>query len=314
MCNLIASACAHPTHRQSILTLLVCYLFTSSAASAAPAGELDPSFGSNGRLTVHLAGDNEGWIVAQQLDGKLVIGGATLSTDNGFLDYAVVRLMSDGSVDDGFGTAGTTIIDFTGSDDVATSIAVQPDGKILLAGTSEKGTEPFDFDFSLARLNPDGSPDVTFDDDGLVTLDLGGDDDIIFGMILLTSGEIVVAGTTNTNDDYDAVFARFTSTGMLDATFGSGLIAGTVVVDTNGSQDNLFAITRHSDGGLLGCSLSGPTAFNASDASMLAVRLNSNGTVDTTFGTDGIALVADDTATSAAATCVAMPDGSRGRS
>ena len=155
--------------KMAVASLLATVLCTG-AALAAPGGELDATFGENGRLTFQEA--SLGGAVLQQPDGKLlVLAGYAASFTDG-LDFAVLRLHPDGSRDESFGETGRVAIDFAGSFDYVTRIALQPDGKIIAAGASTDATGS---DFALARFNPDGSIDSTFDGDGLVTLDLGGD-------------------------------------------------------------------------------------------------------------------------------------------
>lgn len=283
-------------------------VLAAGPALGAPAGELDATFGENGRLTISLAGDSFGWAVAQQADGKLLIGGATDVAGTG-ADFAIIRLNANGTRDNSFDGDGVATIDFAGFDDIASSFAVQPDGKIITAGFADVGAVNIEYDFALARLNADGTPDLTFNGNGRVTLDVGGSDDYIVGVVLLGNGQIVVAGSSDVNGDYDAVFARFNANGSLDTNFGT---SGTTLVDSsaNGSQDQPFWLTvQPLDGKFIACGPNVPTPYNATNGQMLAVRVNTGGTVDTGFGTNGVALVPTGTTLGAALSCVAMPDG-----
>ena len=278
-------------------------LLAAGSALGAPGGELDAAFGENGRAFVQLANASLGMSVAQQADGKLLIGGASFTTSGGS-DFAVVRLNADGTRDNSFGGSGNGVltVDFFQGDDEAVSFAVQPDGKILLAGWAFEA----DYDFALVRLNRDGSLDSTFGGDGRVTLDLGGFDEQVSGMVL-SNGKIVVAGFTDANGDYDLVFARFNTNGSVDTSFGVG---GTTLVDTGTNHDQAFAMTQQPDGKFIACGLSTPFPYDLTNGAMLAVRANGNGSVDTSYGSNGVALAQTATLLGGARSCAALQDGS----
>ncbi len=291
-------------------------MLAAAPAAAAPQGELDESFGQHGRLLDplrHGAGDHSvGWAIAQSpADGKILVAGHALAPDLAFA-FMVVRLNPDGSPDPAFGTNGAAKIDFDVSEDIATALAVLPDGRILVAGHRASFSEQagWDQDLALARLNPDGSPDATFGTGGLVTRNLGGRGDSAAGIVLLGDGKFVVAGTTDAGGTLDVVFARFEANGSPDTTFGTSAIAGATVVDAGGGQDQAFAMTQQADGKLVACGLSVPDLSSWNGSAMLAVRLNPDGTPDRGFGAGGAALAGTATAISSAQGCVAMPDGS----
>jgi uncharacterized delta-60 repeat protein len=289
-----------------------CSVLLASPAFAAPGGELDARFGENGRLRVTLADPALGFAVAQQGDGKLLIGGATLTAANG-ADFAIVRLNADGTRDIAFGPSGNGVatVDFLQFEDAAVSIAVQPDGKIIAAGWADMGTAFVDYDFAMARFNADGLLDNTFDGDGRVTLSVGGGDDSISGMVLLGNGQIVVAGMSDVNGDYDTVFARFNADGSLDTTFGTGGTGITLVDSASGTaHDQPFSMTQQPDGKFIACGLSAPAPYDATNGAMLAARANADGTVDTTYGNNGVALVQTATVLGTAVSCASLTDGS----
>ncbi|MET0658400.1 MAG: hypothetical protein ABW110_09635, partial [Steroidobacteraceae bacterium] len=160
-------------------------LSIAGPAFAAPSGELDAAFGDNGRATIQLVNSSLGMSVTQQDDGKLLIAGASF-TESGGSDFAVIRLNADGTIDDTFGSSGngSVTVDFFQGDDEAMSVVVQPDGRVLLAGWALATG----YDLALARLSPDGSLDNTFGVTGKVTLDHGGSDEQVSGMLLLDNG------------------------------------------------------------------------------------------------------------------------------
>src|ERR1051325_2871341 len=136
-----------------------------------------------------------------------------------------------GDLDPSFNSSGKTTTDFFHQDDLASGVAVQSDGKIVVAGAtfiSDTNT-----DFALARYNPDGSLDTTFDSDGKVTTDFFNDIDLALGVIVQPSdGKIIAVGTAVkfVTDHYETYYAlaRYQTNGALDLTFG---INGKVTTD-----------------------------------------------------------------------------------
>jgi len=293
---------------------LLATMLSAGAALAAPGGELDATFGENGRLTIkearldgHAIYQQARSAILQQPDGKLLVAGQATSSTNGF-DFAVLRINPDGSLDESFGTNGRVMIDFAGFDDFATELALQADGKIIAAGTSTSATGS---DFAFARLDTDGSIDATLDGDGLVTLDLGGGYEQVRGILLLEDGQLVITGRTYANDNMDMAFARFDTDGALDPTFGTGPIAGTTLIDASDANgegfqnDEPFWITRQVDGKYVACGVADTDYWDYA-GNMVAVRVNPDGSIDTGFGINGVSRIETDGWANA---CISMPDG-----
>ncbi|MEI6200176.1 MAG: delta-60 repeat domain-containing protein, partial [Actinomycetota bacterium] len=155
----------------ALLTVLsiTCLGLASSTASAAenvPQSIVDSTFGKDGNVITNLGGSDVANSTAIQQDGKIIVAG---HSDN---DFALARYNTGGDLDTSFDTDGTVTTNFGGTD-YGYSVAVQTDGKIILAGFSNVNGN---YDFALARYNTDGSLDTSFDTDGTVTTDLGGDD------------------------------------------------------------------------------------------------------------------------------------------
>ena len=283
--------------------LLAAAIF-AGPAHGAPGGELDATFGENGRLTIQEA-DYAGTIL-QQPDGKLLVAGHFESSGWGTFHMAVLRLHPDGSLDGSFGNNGMATIDF-GPYNFATGLALQADGRIIVAGWSigDNGA-----DFALARLNTGGSLDATFGGDGLVTLDLGGDEGVR-GILLLQDGQLLVTGARYEDGNADMAFARFNADGTLDTTFGTGPVAGTTLVDASGANDERFQndepfwITRQVDGKYVACGVA-DTDYWDYVGSMVAVRVNPDGSIDTGFGINGVSRIETE---GWANTCLSRPDG-----
>jgi uncharacterized delta-60 repeat protein len=295
----------------------ISFLLASTVASVAvgaPHGELDGTFGTNGRVVL-------GWpfeetfgaaVVQQPLTGRLIVAGSTYVWETGRYDFLVVGLQPDGSPDPAFGQNGQALLDFGDGQQITTDVAVLNDGKILLAGWS--GTTHVtasaivnDHDLVLVRLNPDGSVDSTFGSGGRVTLDLGGANDYIADVAVLPDGKIVAAGGSNLDGDFDVVFARFDANGVLDTSFGGNPIAGATRVDLGGSEERTHSMVRQPDGKLIAC---GHSTRSSTDVvgTMFAVRLNEDGVIDETFGTEGVSLLTNDSLRESGR-CLAMPGG-----
>ncbi|WP_457967062.1 type I secretion target [Pseudomonas sp. R4-84] len=140
-------------------------------------GSLDSSFGTDGLVDTQVAGLAAS--VTVQADGKILLAGGGEQNGSGF-DFKIIRLNQDGTLDTSFGNAGVAVIDLTGDRDMARDITVLADGKILVAGQS---TYFGNADFSLIRLNPDGTLDTTFGalDGVLPGIDGGRGDDVLSG-------------------------------------------------------------------------------------------------------------------------------------
>ena len=251
-----------------------------------PDGTLDPAFGTGGVSQVDIDGAyDEGLSVALQTDGKLVVAGRG-DHPGGNTDFALARLLPNGARDATFGWGGVVMTDFQGLSDNALAVAVQPDGKIVAAGFA---TSPrTGSDFALARYNPNGSRDATFGWGGLVMTDFSGKTDAITKMFIQPDGRIVGTGlawSTHTGN-YDFAVMRYNANGSADPGFGWG---GRVTRDFFGDKDVGWASLLLSDGKIL----VGGYALNPSNGSLDAalMRLNPNGSLDTTFapyGTPGL--------------------------
>ena len=174
-----------------------------------PIGTLDPTFGSGGIVTTDVG--DYCTTVAIQSDGKIVVAGTGIYVG----DFALARFNTDGSLDTGFGADGKVTTDF-GSHDTPRSVAVQEDGKIILAGSSAG-------DFAIARYNHNGSLDPGFGAAGKVTTDFGASE-TGNSVAVQDDNKIVAAGYSSLGSELGSnfVLARYNSDGSLDTGFGSG--------------------------------------------------------------------------------------------
>lgn len=241
-----------------------------------PNGALDPSFGSGGTATLlNPSYAMNPTAVVVQPDGKIVVAGwASLETD----DFLVLRVNANGAIDGSFGSGGYRTTDFSGQSDKASGVVVQPDGMVVVAGTSTVGG---DTDFSVARFTTGGSLDPGFSGDGKIVIAFGGDDDC-HDVALQEDGKIVVVGDGSDSFpeyDKDVCIARLNPNGTLDNSFG-----GTGKTTPGlGGYDGGGAVAIQSDGKIVVVGFTDPTDPNGKLA-----RFNPDGTPDTSLDGDGI--------------------------
>lgn len=202
-------------------------------------GSLDPTFGSNGRVTTAVGFLNDhANSVAVQGDGKIVVGGySQVSAEPYTVHFSLVRYNIDGSVDPGFGKGGGVITPDQNVVNQGLSLAVQPDGKIVLAGNSGG-------DFAFVRYNPDGSIDQSFGTNGKAVVP---NTSTVYSIAIQPDGKIVAAGTSYNGTNNDFALVRLESNGSLDPSFGNN---GRVVTSVHG-DDRAYAVAIQSDGRLV---------------------------------------------------------------
>ncbi len=269
-------------------------------------GTLDTSFGTGGVVTATIATQTfAATSVALQQDGRVLVTGYTCVTDSSPASgvpasgeqVVLLRYGGDGSVDPSFGSAGQ-VITSAGSGARAYALALQPDGKIVVAGPVSNGTGS---DFLVARYNTDGSLDTTFGSAGMATTavspylpgTIGPVASDPYAVFIQADGKIVVTG-----DMYEyrgvlyygrSLVVRYNSDGSLDSSFGSG---GIVVSSFDPPPTSLVwwseateAAALQADGKLL---VAGGASNFGGRFSGLIARYNGDGTLDTTFGSGGV--------------------------
>jgi uncharacterized delta-60 repeat protein len=242
-------------------------------------GDLDLSFDTDGMQTIFVGPSVDvGRSVVVQPDGKIIVAGySDFSSVN--VDFSVARFNPDGSVDNSFDFDGKQSTSFTPGRDYGYAMALQADGKVVVAGYF--GSD-YHENFGVVRYNSDGSLDNSFDLDGMVTYDFGGRRDFCYGMAIQSDGKLVLAGesTDSGNFEYDFAMIRLNINGTVDSSFG---IAGQVLTDFSGSYDRCNAIViQHWDGKII---LGGNSNGSASDFAL--ARYNTNGSLDHSFDFDG---------------------------
>ena len=193
---------SRPTKTLRLLAASTCAAVLASAPTAAAApGDLDPAFGTGGIVLTPFGSDDYVRDVALQPDGKTVAAGA--GWDGAKYRFALARYNAAGSLDPSFGAAGKVLTGI-GSTALAQAVALQPDGKIVAAGHAYSGGSP---EFALARYNADGSPDASFDGDGVATTPIGTDA-IAWDVVAEPDGGIVVAGQARISGSERFALAR----------------------------------------------------------------------------------------------------------
>jgi len=238
-------------------------------------GALDPTFdpvGMDGKVTTDfgMGNDDSASFLGVQTDGKILVAGYV--SDGLQTDFGLVRYNANGTRDTSIGNSGRIITDFNGKGDLATCLAIQSDGKIILAGYAVITNN---FDFALVRYNTDGTPDTSFGVGGKVTTDFNNQSqDFIQSVAVLGDGKIIVGGASGGN----FVMARYLANGDLDTSFGVG---GTVSTDF-GSSESIQSLVVLATGKIVAGGVSGD------DFAMACYR--PDGTLDSSFGSGGLVL------------------------
>ncbi|MCC6140143.1 MAG: DUF4347 domain-containing protein [Nitrospira sp.] len=245
-------------------------------------GTLDTTFGGGDGIIVADWGSNGdiGYSVAVQADGKIIMSGNTSGGNND--NIVVMRFLSDGTPDTSFDGDGTLITSITSGRDWAYSLVIQSDGKLLVGGVANAGASG---EYAMLRYNTDGSLDTSFGGgDGIVTTDLGlGAYEMGYSIAVQPDGKIVLAGLGTSIG-----VVRYNTDGSLDASFGGG--DGIVIQAFGGSTGVDTGVVMVQPDGKIVVAAGG--SYNATGGSFGAIRFNADGTLDTSFGTNGIVTTA----------------------
>jgi uncharacterized delta-60 repeat protein len=248
---------------------------------AAAPGDLDPGFGTGGKVITPIepgSGTDYGFAMALQANGKIVVAGNCHDGTSRY-DFCLARYSSAGVIDAGFGTGGKVITRIGDSRDYGLAVAVQANGRIVVAGYCDGAST---FDFCLARYSSSGVLDTGFGTDGKVISPIGVAADYGRAMALQADGKIIVAGYCAGVNNSDFCLARYSSAGDLDAGFGTG---GKVISPIGAKDDFGWGVAVQADGKIVVAgSCIGATTYD----DFCVVRYSSAGVLDAGFGRAGV--------------------------
>jgi len=245
-------------------------------------GVLDTTFGGDGIVTTDIipGADDAALSIRLQSDGKIVVGGRS-AVSGGTYNFAVTRYLTDGTIDSTFNTDGIVTTDIAGFNDYGSSLNIQADGRIVLAGYSYNGTVT---SMAVVRYTTNGYLDTSFDTDGIVTTQVGNLYLDGQAAAIQNDGKIVVTGTTNyTGTGKDVVVIRYNADGSLDTSFDTD---GIVISDI-GYDDFSNSIAIQNDGKIVIGGSTLDTSTTSYNRNFLVVRYNIDGSLDNSFGGDG---------------------------
>jgi len=257
------------------------YNFDFALARYNPDGSLDASFGISGTVQTDITTYDSAFAVALQPDGKILAAGFAHDNMYYLMDAMILaRYNLDGSLDQSFGDGGLVLSDF-GTVNSAKDIALQKDGKILVAGNTyiEDG-EQANRVFTLARYNTDGSLDASFAGDGWLTVNFSHNEDYGEDVTVQPDGYILVSGATQQEDYHYYAMARYSPDGSLDTSFASdGMLVSYELQCRAVSTDS---IALQTDGKIVAaCGSEDPEDF-------ILARFHPDGRLDTGFGESGL--------------------------
>jgi uncharacterized delta-60 repeat protein len=271
-------------HSTNVKILTLCFsiilLFSNVLAKS---GDVDSSFGNNGYVNFQPNFSFSPTCMKVQADGKILVGGYQ-PDETGYTKFALARFNQNGSIDYSFGINGSVVTNVSSVSEELTGIAIQSNGRIVAVGYGTFGDEidGFTDDVIVARYNSNGSLDPSFGDAGLLNTTVGTDSDVANSAAIQPNGKIVVTGSTGNGIISDMVVLRYNSNGSPDNTFNSN---GKAVLSTLGF-DFAKTVRLQSDGKIV----IGGTKLNSievEDNDFVVARLNANGSIDNSFGTNG---------------------------
>jgi uncharacterized delta-60 repeat protein len=253
-----------------------CLTAFSLARYNASDGSLDTNFNGTGIL-VQPVGSlfAEAKSVAIQADGKIVVVGDCGLDCGNYSGAALCRFNPDGTLDQGFGSGGKIVA--TGNGSAANAVVIQPDGRIVIAGSATDAQN--NSDVLVARFLANGTLDTSLATTGRVTTVVGTNGSSAFGLALQSDGKIVV-GTSCSLSGNDLAVLRYNSDGSLDSTWNG---TGKMFTAVGSSGDTYTDLAIQADGKVVA---SGGSGFG-SGAELSMFRCNTNGSLDDSFGSFG---------------------------
>ncbi|MFO0999027.1 MAG: delta-60 repeat domain-containing protein [Planctomycetaceae bacterium] len=281
------TAVHHQFGSRRIVTSLMLVAFTTLFLSpmeardpvAVQRGDVGPdeSFGQGGFVTTSTGEGNESFEdVAVQSDGRIVAVG-TIDTSQGS-ELCMIRYNTDGSLDTTFGSDGKVKTQIGTTRTRGEAIALQPDGKIVVGGDAFNGSH---YEWALVRYLPDGELDETFGESGKITTTTGTGDHSVAVVCIQPDGRVILTGEYFVGENSDIAVVRYNTDGSMDSSFGTN---GKAEFSVGPGSDRVQGTRVLQDGKIV---LSGWTGAFAGQVDPILVRLNSDGTLDSTFDDDG---------------------------
>jgi uncharacterized delta-60 repeat protein len=240
-------------------------------------GVLDDSFGTLGKTNTEITAENNYlFAIALQVDGKIVaVGTCGLGSDARF---CIARYNANGTLDTGFRSDGAFPLPIGGNGDDARAVALQPDGKIVVAGFCRDTS--VNENFCLARFNTNGNNDLAFSSDGRLTTEIGTGNDRASAVAIQPDGRILVAGQCDGATTLDFCLARYNANGTLDTEFSND---GKLISPIGTSDDYVRAVAVQPDGKIV---VAGFCLVNATSDFCIA-RYAQHGVIDSSFNGNG---------------------------
>ena len=227
-----------------LLVLMAALVAAGVIAAGLPAarGDLDRTFGSAGKVTTDFGGNESAWGLAVQSDGRAVVAGTRFDAGPSD-DFVLARYTTSGALDSTFDGDGKVTTDFGGRSDGADDVTIQPDGKLVAAGSGFPArVRPVDF--ALARYNRDGTLDATFGDGGKVLTTFEPNSiDAANAVVIQPDGRIVAAGRSGSGPRSEFAVARYLPNGDLDPSFDRDGLVVTPVSRRGSSSISPFSAT-----------------------------------------------------------------------
>jgi uncharacterized delta-60 repeat protein len=240
-------------------------------------GSLDNTFGTNGIVTTRVgAGGDVAKSIALQSNGKIVIAGSTRTTTQAKDDILSIRYNENGTIDSSFGLNGIYIKDIGGDNDVANSVKIQPDNKIILGGYATLNAVN---NFLSLRLKNSGTPDVSYGSNGMVTTSIFNQGDAANAMILQADGKIIEAGQSTNGASTFFSSIRYNTNGALDDSYSNDGIHVFSIGNSNDKAGKMVKLPWNNT--LLLCG-------SANDYWALANYNVSNLSLNKNFGVNGV--------------------------
>ena len=239
-------------------------------------GSLDTTWNGTGTVITPIgSGGDAARSITLQPDGKVLLAGNCFNGTN--FDFCAARYLANGTLDSTWNSTGKVITFIGGGDDIANSMTLQPDGKVLLGGYCSNGTNN---DFCAARYLASGTLDTTWNGTGTVITPIGSGDDRASSITLQPDGKVLLAGNCHNGANNDFCAARYLVSGTLDTTWNG---TGTVITPIGIGDNRASSITLQPDGKVL---LAG-NCSNGANNDFCAARYLASGSLDSTWNGTG---------------------------